>query len=79
VRILTEPVVIAIISTFGALGAAVLPLYVSNRKKTQEVADKIGEPNGYRSIVSMLEEVLDLLRDHSRRITSLEEKVNELR
>jgi hypothetical protein len=73
-----------IITTTGVLGAAVLPSYISNRKKTQEVSDKatdvsnkIGEPNGHGSIVGMLEEILGMLRDHGHRIDRLETKVDE--
>jgi hypothetical protein len=73
----TEPeVIIAVITTVGVLGASVLPSWISNGKKTQRVADTLGEPNGHGTIASMLEEMLSLLQDHGRRITRLEEKVD---
>lgn len=62
-----------------------LPSYISNRKKTQEVSDKatdvldkIGEPNGHGTVVGLLEEILGMLRDHGHRIDRLERKVNQI-
>jgi hypothetical protein len=74
---ITEPeVMIAVITTVGVLGAAVIPSWISNGRKTQKVAETLGEPNGHGTIASMLQEMLSLLQDHSKRITRLEEKVD---
>ena len=76
---LNVDVLVAIVTTIGVIGAAVLPGYISTRKKAQTINEKIGEPNGHGSIVNMLDEILDLVRDHSNRITRIEQTINDNR
>ena len=73
-------IIVAVVTTIGVLGAAVLPGYMSNRRKTQaavekveQVAEKIGEPNGHGSLVDMITDVLTLATSNNARIDRLEE------
>lgn len=64
---------------------AVLPVYITNRRKTHEVkekadeiAEKLGEPNGHGSITNILEEILGLVRDQGRRTSRIESRLDRV-
>lgn len=71
-------------TTAGVLGAAVLPGYISNRRKTgnverktDDIAEKLGEPNGHGTIVDMISDLLHISTTNTNRISELERSDHE--
>lgn len=74
----TEAEIITVISTIGALGVAIVPVYITSRKKTNEIDKKIGEPNGHGSLSHMTEKILGLVEDLGSRMTRIERRLDKL-
>lgn len=75
---LTELELVTLITTIGALGVAIVPVFITSRKKANDIQNRIGEPNGHGSLSNITEEILGLVKDLGHRMNRMESRLDRL-